>query len=123
MGCSGRLDEKQIGQSSRISVDVPTSVFVPAPKDGPRRKANFGATLTRPGEVKPPNSSTKHAEKRIGKGKQRLLQGDDLTQFVLASAVAAEPLSTQGFRYLPAEFLPNGIVSNVSSRRGSTWHS
>lgn len=58
---------------------VPPPASVPAPKEGPRRKANFGASLTRQAEGEASNTSIKQAEKRSGKGKQRLPQGEDLT--------------------------------------------
>ena len=77
---------------------VPTSVSVPIPKDGARRKANFGATLTKPDEVEPPNPSIKQVEKQHGKGKQRLPQGEDL-----ASTLIRE-LSTPPFPDCPICF-------------------
>lgn len=84
---TGRRRKPRVESGSAAAADVrtngaPASVSVPAPKD-PRRKANFGATLTKQDEVEPPNSSTKQAVKRSDKGKQRLPQGEDLTSTLI----------------------------------------
>lgn len=61
---------------------IPASVSVPGPKEGSRRKANFGASLTKPEEAEISNPPSKQAERR-GKGKQRLPQAEDLTSSLI----------------------------------------
>jgi transcriptional repressor NF-X1 len=64
--------------NTRIELLGPSAQTYAPIKESSRRRANFGGSLTKPTEGDPAKSIDQ-AEKRKGKGRQRLPQGDDLT--------------------------------------------